>query len=343
MRPDVVGSDGHVELVEDCLVAAGGHRRVVHLARRVSSSKRGRVRCRTVFAVPDAISLGRFLLEATRPEPGEHRSELARLRRWLEVNVDHPRAFLIREMLGTCKLYIGWAAAWARSGFQRVLLGHKLAASLMATQADEAEQMTCSPWDAYLIEVPAGLLRVNMKTGLTSFDLVGVWHPEGEALRHFIVFSRDSHAMITGKLAFPLPELVDGSQGTFTNDDQPALNRARDCMARLIISTELEMSDPARVKRPPASKRPKGDSTAPSGIHRLLREVKVDCREAISDYISGVRGTSPSVQTLVRGHFQRVAVGAGRAGRKWVQKEPYWRGPEDAPVAVRPHRLGEKK
>jgi hypothetical protein len=65
--------------------------------------------------------------------------------------------------------------------------------------------MTCSPWDAYLIEVPAELLRVNVKTGPTSFDVVGVWHPVGEALRHYIVFSRDSHTMITGELAFPLP------------------------------------------------------------------------------------------------------------------------------------------
>jgi hypothetical protein len=209
----------------------------------------------------------------------------------------------------------------------------------MATQADDAEAMSCSPWGAYLIEIPSELIRVRLKSGPTSFDAVAVWHPDTEAVGRFVVFSRDSHAMIMGRLSFPLPDLADGSQGAFSIDDQAALNRARDCMARLIICTELEMSDPTRVKRPPVAKRGKGDDGAPSGIHRLLREVRVDCREAIASYVSGERSTSPSVQTLVRGHFQRVAVGAGRVGRKWVEKEPYWRGPEDGPMALRPHRL----
>jgi hypothetical protein len=99
--------------VEALLVADVGHCRIVHLARGGELLEARSSTMQGVFALPDAISLGRFLLEVTRPEPGEHRSELARLRRWLEVNVDHPRAFLIREMLGTCKMYIGWAAAWA--------------------------------------------------------------------------------------------------------------------------------------------------------------------------------------------------------------------------------------
>jgi hypothetical protein len=292
-----------------------------------------------VFTVPHAISLGRFLLEVTRPQPGPPRSELARLRHWLNDNADHPQAIPLREMIQTCPIYLGWATAWARSGYQRVVVGHKLAASLMATQADDAEAMSCSPWSAYLIEIPSELIRVRLKSGLTSFDAVAVWHPDTEAVGRFVVFSRDSHAMIMGRLSFPLPDLADGSQGAFSIDDQAALNRARDCMARLIICTELEMSDPTRVKRPPVAKRGKGDDGTPSGIHRLLREVRVDCREAIASYVSGERSTSPSVQTLVRGHFQRVAVGAGRVGRKWVEKEPYWRGPEDGPMALRPHRL----
>ena len=64
---------------------------------------------------------------------------------------------------------------------------------------------------------------------------------------------------------------------------------------------------------------------------------------ALAAYISGERGTSPSVQTLVRGHFQRVAVGAGSVGRRWVHKAPYWRGPEDARVAVHTHRLAARR
>ena len=38
------------------------------------------------------------------------------------------------------------------------------------------------------------------------------------------------------------------------------------------------------------------------------------------------------VRTLVPSHWQRYRVGAGRAETVWKQKDPYWRGPEDAPV-----------
>ncbi len=102
------------------------------------------------------------------------------------------------------------------------------------------------------------------------------------------------------------------------------------------------MTDRTRVKHTAPRTGPKADSTAPRGIHRLIREVKVDCRAAVAAYLSGERSKSPTVQTLVRGHYQRVAVGPGRTGRRWVHREPFWRGPEDAPVAVHTHRLAEK-
>jgi hypothetical protein len=226
------------------------------------------------------------------------------------------------------------------SGFQRVQVGHKLAASLMATHAgDDPEIMTCSPWDAYTIEVPPELVRVEVSGRAASFDVVAVWHHPPDAMSYFVVFSRDSDVVISGKLVFPLPAFNVSARSVLANGDETPVIRARDCFARLVVSTELEMTDPSRVKVPPATRRTTGDGTAPSGVHRLLREVKIDCRAAVSSYIAGQRRASPSVQTLVRGHFKRAAHGTGRTERRWVHIEPYWRGPEDAPVAVRPHRL----
>lgn len=49
------------------------------------------------------------------------------------------------------------------------------------------------------------------------------------------------------------------------------------------------------------------------------------------------------VRTLVQGHWMRVAVGPGRPNertdRKWVFRQPFWRGPEGAVEGTHRHRL----
>ena len=76
--------------------------------------------------------------------------------------------------------------------------------------------------------------------------------------------------------------------------------------------------------------------------HRVMvvgKPIEVDVREAVREYIA--RGhASPAIQSLVRGHQKRQVVGAGRASRKVIWIEPYWRGPKDAPIAARPYTVG---
>lgn len=47
----------------------------------------------------------------------------------------------------------------------------------------------------------------------------------------------------------------------------------------------------------------------------------------------------PAIQRLVRGHHKRQVVGIGRSGRRVIWIEPYWRGPEDAPILTRPYKV----
>ena len=67
--------------------------------------------------------------------------------------------------------------------------------------------------------------------------------------------------------------------------------------------------------------------------------MRVDVREAVRGFVAGTRRTAPAVQVLVRGHWKRQAHGPAMAQRKMIHIEPYWRGPEDAPIAVRGHKL----
>jgi hypothetical protein len=76
-------------------------------------------------------------------------------------------------------------------------------------------------------------------------------------------------------------------------------------------------------------------------VFTLRRDVKVDCRDAVRSYCRGVSPNAPSVQSLVRGHWKRQAHGPGYEQRKFIFVEPYWRGPEDGPIAMRAHSLGQ--
>jgi hypothetical protein len=101
-------------------------------------------------------------------------------------------------------------------------------------------------------------------------------------------------------------------------------------------------------KRPPGTGRKPAAAAASgidgprilaSGAYEFTHDVAVDCREPVREYLTGSRGTAPSVRVLVRGHWRAQPYGAGRAltRRQWI--EPFWRGPLYAPMAVRDHRL----
>ena len=76
--------------------------------------------------------------------------------------------------------------------------------------------------------------------------------------------------------------------------------------------------------------------------HRVMvvgKPITVDVRDAVREYVAHGHA-SPAIQSLVRGHQKRQVVGAGRASRKVIWIEPYWRGPKDAPIAARPYTVG---
>lgn len=65
-----------------------------------------------------------------------------------------------------------------------------------------------------------------------------------------------------------------------------------------------------------------------------------DAEHPFCDYVAGRRGGKLSTQHMVRGHYKMQRHGEGGAQRKWIHVEPYWRGDENAPIAVRSHVLG---
>lgn len=230
---------------------------------------------------------------------------------------------------------------WFRSGFPDVTLGHKLAASLMATQVSaEAAETMVFPWPAFLIRVPEGLVSID---GGDPIVAISVLQGDG-GMVGFDAHTRSGTSL--GTFRVPPSELIDRDDSA----DDPSLShseitatdeRALVLLRRLVVGVVLELaseSNTAAIKRGHHSKRRQSDDPQ---VWRfvLTRAVRVDVRAAITDFnLRG--GSSPRVQSLIRGHHKRQAYGPSNALRKWIHVEPYWRGPEDAPIAVRSHALG---
>jgi len=240
-------------------------------------------------------------------------------------------------------------AMWAEAGFPRVQMGHRLAASLLATHVpDEILEEFGSPWPAFQIDVPNGLLHrtvdgVNypVTTVLASCD-DGRWAYFALREGGTAGFRRGmSAAQIVRELG---PDDFDDETPFPRLDD--ADRRLTALIGRLVINVGIELSSPEREVRETGKghgdwkTRTRRGSPVPIGprIYRLLRDVKVDVRDAVGDYVRGGRA-SPTVQVLVRGHWKHQAHGAASSLRKRIHVEPYWRGPEDAPIALRSHVL----
>lgn len=82
------------------------------------------------------------------------------------------------------------------------------------------------------------------------------------------------------------------------------------------------------------SKKRESDELPQYTEFELTSSIKLNLHHTVRDYVKH-GGSISSVQTYVHGHWKRVAIGTGRAQRKLVHIQPYWRGDPDAPISAR--------
>lgn len=72
--------------------------------------------------------------------------------------------------------------------------------------------------------------------------------------------------------------------------------------------------------------------------YRFTRPINLDVRQSVRDWIE--LGSWPStVRTLVAGHWKLQPHGPAHSMRKRIHIMPYWRGDDDAPLAIRTPKL----
>lgn len=262
----------------------------------------------------------------------------------------------------TAMSFVVFAVAWAEHAFQKLQTTHTYAAALMCSDASrEVLEDLHVPWHAFMVHVPNGLLAMVLEDGTTVVDFTRVLvvvdaEDGGSGYRSFLTLYDPASREFAGKgvthrgknladlLFAPTPEDFVGNGG---GRHLPKITRAIVLAKRLVAGLILAMQtqDNLRTRETRAWK---GNGPGREGepTHRTTivgRPLRVDCREHVREYMGGGTSAPRSVQTLVTGHHKRQVIGVGRTGRKVVWIEPYWRGPEDAPILTRPKLVDPRK
>jgi hypothetical protein len=236
---------------------------------------------------------------------------------------------------------------WAHWGYPVLTAGHKFAAACMATTVshDAVDDLEVN-WPYFTVIIPDGLIPTDTG-GCVRLALVATNQHYGAAI--FLIGDNYLRLMRnSGSLAdlFERDEsdfnaAVDVSElGSF---EEPHYARVCHLVKRFVAALLLTMQHTNNYKPniqrgeyPPLLWR---NGPPKHRTYVVGRAISVDCRAAVRAYAAGSRYTPPSVQTLVRGHHKRQVIGIGRTGRKVIWIEPYWRGPEDAPILTRPYNI----
>jgi len=246
-----------------------------------------------------------------------------------------------------------FAARWVQQGSPTIILDDQLAASLMATNVGvESVEHIRPPWKAFVIEIPPGLLDYEFGGERRSFQLIMVHHVQGSSGSKWVYWAKElDDATRDGSPGIVSTTTTEKMILEGWDDMENAVNeqhtRAGYLVGRLILSLCLALSDPTtttlreRKRSKGRGNRFRTANSIPDPRNFVMgRSITVDCRPAIRDFIAGTKEMgSINVQTLVRGHWKHQVHGVGRALRKLVHIEPYWKGPEEAKILIRPTKV----
>lgn len=228
---------------------------------------------------------------------------------------------------------------WRADGFQIVEPDEMLAAVLMCT--DFGGAVPVPPWSSFAVELPRGMVSDDGEEYTTA--LLTIADTDSRSMRLDIYGATQCiHSCYDTFADFCKANEADSivrSSGALDLDRSPQDCRLVLAVSKLIVGVMFEFeSSPSSFRRRALSLSEKlASKKAHAAPWVMCRPVVVDCREHVSDYVSDRARGKLSVRTLVRGHWRRQACGKARLERKLIHIEPFWKGPEDGPIAVRSH------
>lgn len=289
----------------------------------------------------------------------------------------HPRGEILEQ---DCYLMHG-LSRWHRGGAPRFRLTHSLATQLALTDPDGIDGAEVQlPFGTFLIELPfprgplvfddidsprdALCVLVNVTynsanafsmprgdagtiaRALLAEKALGTW--DKKAIRMIVISDllHDNSQYIDDPII--IGDTVALAKQDHLIDNMTGRDR-RCCLLASRIVVNLALS----LKYRPSGPREGGrtvhdDHGLDSILYELGGDVKIDPRLRAGARAFCVAGSRPQEWELakrfvVRGHWKQQAYGPGRAERKMIFVEPYWKGPADAPAVSHAYCIDTSK
>lgn len=249
---------------------------------------------------------------------------------------------------GLLTRYTMWSWLWAEDGFWSFSTSHTYAAAMMATKCDGYLESIHAPGRAMRFSIPDGILSngdYNFRHCYTMDIHGGCMVTISEAPLSTVdgLSTNFSIAAATTAGIGALlcredldPELEEGEVIRNLQFKERALLLARRLAVGILYTMQNTTNWKERIRSTGT-----GNTRREPPPHRNLvvgAPLKLDARPQIKAWLRGGsprQHGAPSLQHIVRGHYKRQVIGEGRSNRKVIWVEPYWRGPEGAPILVR--------
>lgn len=252
------------------------------------------------------------------------------------------------------------SGSWFDQGMPTIEVGHKAAASLMVTGlTEDVLEGAKMPFNTFYVTAPTGMLFLE--------DGGGVVHsirrlryslflgPLGAPMYFFDAVAGDAKATALHGAYRSLWELFASDVHGSMQDDPFRLqlspggldDRNSTLARRLLVNLGLLLTEKENYKAAGrgherfASSRRRWEAAPTKRVFKVTKSVSHDFRSVVSAYGAG-NGKKLNLQSFVMGHWKMQAHGQGRSLRERLFVEAYWRGPEDAPIAKRSHKLCAK-
>ena len=113
--------------------------------------------------------------------------------------------------------------------------------------------------------------------------------------------------------------------------------RALDLAGRLVLSVVCAMQNNSHIQKVGGSTKTKNERTGlPVQYYQITEPVTIDLVDHVRNYqLGGGKGKRLELQHVVRGHRKLQHYGVGNLQSEIIWIEPYRRGPETAPMALR--------